>query len=304
MIPANKVSVAAVVVTYNRRVLLEQCLRTIRAQTRPLDQVVVINNGSTDGTEEWLETQNDLFIVHQANEGGAGGFYTGIKTAYEMEYDWIWCMDDDGIPEPDCLANLLAVGERGFHYVAPNLLDEKGVGHFERRFKMTRTDVVSFCGGPFNAILLSRDLVRAVGYPMRNFFIWGDEVEYCNRIVESGFPVVTVRNAIHHHKRTTIDYRTCKRGFYLVRNGIYCYRLFQGVFRSKTVYLMGRSFETMRFIFGSLVHFNFRQVGAALYGFMHGWVDPLYESQEQCSWWGLEKATRNDLNAEYNAESG
>ena len=40
-------------------------------------------------------------------------------------------MDDDGIPAPDCLDKLLSTGRLGFHYVAPNLIDENGASHFD-----------------------------------------------------------------------------------------------------------------------------------------------------------------------------
>ncbi|RZK13649.1 MAG: glycosyltransferase, partial [Hymenobacter sp.] len=76
-------TVAAVVVTFNRLADLKKCLDTLREQTRPLDTIFVINNGSTDGTDEWLATQPDLRVTTQANLGGAGGFATGIDTAYK-----------------------------------------------------------------------------------------------------------------------------------------------------------------------------------------------------------------------------
>ena len=102
-----KQTVAAVVVTYNRIKLLKECIQSIRTQTRMPEEVIVVNNNSTDGTLEWLNEQKDLTVITQQNLGGAGGFHTGIKTAYEKGYDWVWCMDDDGLPEINALKNLL-----------------------------------------------------------------------------------------------------------------------------------------------------------------------------------------------------
>ncbi len=87
--------IAAVVVTFNRLELLKQCVQSLRNQTLKLDEILIINNSSTDGTLEWLNQQNDLTILTQENSGSAGGQYTGIKTAYEKGYDWILCTDDD-----------------------------------------------------------------------------------------------------------------------------------------------------------------------------------------------------------------
>ena len=57
--------VIAVVVTYNRQALLSECIAALRKQSRPLDSILVINNGSTDTTEEWLKQQSDVFLSHK-----------------------------------------------------------------------------------------------------------------------------------------------------------------------------------------------------------------------------------------------
>jgi GT2 family glycosyltransferase len=91
--------IAVVLVTYNRLYLLKECLTSLRKQTYKPDKIIIINNDSTDGTTDWLDEQTDLEVIHQANLGGAGGFYTGIKLAYEQGFDFIWVMDDDVEPE-------------------------------------------------------------------------------------------------------------------------------------------------------------------------------------------------------------
>ena len=94
--------IIAVVVTYNRLSLLKRNLDCLR-QNKPLSSIIVVNNGSTDGTAEWLAEQQDVMVLTQANVGGSGGFYTGIQHACQCGADWIWCMDDDVFPRPDCL---------------------------------------------------------------------------------------------------------------------------------------------------------------------------------------------------------
>lgn len=94
-----KNNICAVVVTYNRIKLLKECIDSLRKQTIILDGIIVVNNNSNDGTKEWLALQNDISAIHQENLGGAGGFYNGIKSAYNKGYNWIWCMDDDCLPD-------------------------------------------------------------------------------------------------------------------------------------------------------------------------------------------------------------
>lgn len=101
--------VAAVIVTYNRLEKLKTVLRTVRAQTTPPDWIVVIDNASNDGTKEFLAAQDDpaLDVTRlEENTGGAGGFATGTKRAYDLGADLFWLMDDDCYPEPEALERL------------------------------------------------------------------------------------------------------------------------------------------------------------------------------------------------------
>ena len=101
--------IAAVVVTYNRCDCLKQCVPALKAQT-VLSDIIIVDNGSTDGTKAYLDTlAKDITVIHQDNLGGAGGFYTGTKYAFDKGYDWIWMMDDDGLPDKFQLENLISV---------------------------------------------------------------------------------------------------------------------------------------------------------------------------------------------------
>ncbi len=130
--------ICAVVVTYNRKDLLLECLDSILKQTYPLHAIYIIDNASTDGTpvllkkkgyikeilqpiDYPLESESKMFMSAKDNKnelkihyvrihkniGGAGGFYEGVKRGYEKGYDWLWLMDDDAEPEKDCLKILL-----------------------------------------------------------------------------------------------------------------------------------------------------------------------------------------------------
>ena len=99
--------VAAVVVTYNRIDLLKQCVEALLKQKYPCD-ILLVNNNSVDGTEEWaLELVNKFDnIKYQntgANLGGAGGFNYGMRWAVEAGYEFVWVMDDDCLPKENCL---------------------------------------------------------------------------------------------------------------------------------------------------------------------------------------------------------
>jgi rhamnopyranosyl-N-acetylglucosaminyl-diphospho-decaprenol beta-1,3/1,4-galactofuranosyltransferase len=107
----RKNSVGAVVVTYNRRHLLERVIDSLSAQSRPVDHIYIVDNASTDGTEEYLSTlqvAKKISIQRMpTNTGGSGGFSHGMKWAFDEGHEWIWLMDDDLLPAVDCLDKLL-----------------------------------------------------------------------------------------------------------------------------------------------------------------------------------------------------
>ena len=97
--------ICAIVVTYNRLELLKMTIERLLNQTRKLDEIIIINNASTDGTKEFLDGMKDKVTVKtlSKNLGGAGGFSEGIKFAYEKGHDYFWIMDDDTIAESNSL---------------------------------------------------------------------------------------------------------------------------------------------------------------------------------------------------------
>ena len=101
-------SVAAVVLAYSRYELLQQLIAALRAQSHRPDEIIVINQGSRADIAEWLAAQTDLTVVRQENKGSAGGFCTGIEESLRRGHAWTWIFDDDGIPEPTALEELVS----------------------------------------------------------------------------------------------------------------------------------------------------------------------------------------------------
>ena len=206
--------ITAVVVTYNRRELLMRCIEHLRKQTVRLDNIIVVNNGSTDGTAEWFDSQTDLQVIHQENVGGSGGFYRGIQQAYDDGYDWIWCMDDDVYPEPDCLENLLKQDDENVGILCPLRKRDGQVFVSEvRRFNLSNPfkslhvnslkpedikgkDYVTIEGIAFEGPLIKREVVRQIGLPNKDLFLLYDDSDYGYRAVLAGYQIRLVTKAV------------------------------------------------------------------------------------------------------------
>ncbi len=207
--------IAAVVVTRNRLALLQECLAALRAQTRQVDEIIVIDNASDDGTREYLAAQSDLTAIHQGNLGGAGGFHRGIKEAYRAGHDWFWLMDDDTIPTPDALEKLCETPgfrDESAGYLGSVVRWTDGNLHKMNMVSAHRGDsgiawydtILSDKCVPseistFVSVLVNRRAVAKVGLPLKEFFIWSDDVEYTHRISRV-FPCFHVLDSVAVHK--------------------------------------------------------------------------------------------------------
>jgi rhamnopyranosyl-N-acetylglucosaminyl-diphospho-decaprenol beta-1,3/1,4-galactofuranosyltransferase len=206
--------VIAVVVTYNRQFLLAQCIAALRKQTCKIDTILVINNGSTDNTEAWLRSQPDLEFITQENVGGAGGFYTGIKTGFEKSFSWIWLMDDDGYPKEDALEMLLEGDDEELCLRNCSVINKEDKKSFVwKTGKYASIDevqdtLIKNVAHPFNGTLLHRKIIERVGFPNPNLFLWGDETEYFYRIIgKNKIPYYTKANSIHYHPASAYSYK-------------------------------------------------------------------------------------------------
>jgi GT2 family glycosyltransferase len=202
--------VCAVVVTYNRKVLLRQCLLALESQTRRPDAILVVDNRSTDGTGAML-SKEFAHLSHlrlPVNTGGAGGFHEGMKWAYQRGFDWIWVMDDDVEAMPEALATLLEFRTLS-EFIHPRRVNDKGepfswegvLDPTTGDKKAFGTDIsfengrpwISVNYGCFEGALIHRRIVKLIGLPDKRFFMQGDDAIY-------GFEASRHTNVIYINK--------------------------------------------------------------------------------------------------------
>ena len=236
--------IIAVVVTYNRLSLLKRNIACLK-KNKPVHSIIVVNNGSTDGTKEWLAGQEGLIVINQQNVGGSGGFYVGINEAYQFGADWIWCMDDDVFPRPDCLEQMLLYTEnKSLGIMAPrrlidgcvytndfltyNLTNPFSSMYKGRLSKMHIDEPIEISGTAFEGLFVKREVVETIGLPNKDLFIFCDDTDYCLRAVQAGFKILYVPMALMDKEKFFSEDSWAERNkkkkwkrFYQIRNSTY-----------------------------------------------------------------------------------
>lgn len=276
----NPENITAIIVTFNRLELFKQVLERVQNQTIKVGRIIVVNNGSSDGTIEWLAKQNGIMVINQENVGSSGGQYTGIKTAFDLGAEWIWTMDDDVAPRLNCLEEFIAnieneksiVGAKKI-VVQDNSIPQcdtmklnltnpifsiwKELIPNEKLAEMNGTVPVESL--TFECVMFNRLLVEKVGLPAFNFFIYGDDTEYFIRAFKNGFNQKLVLSAVLDRLLPFADFRLQFdwKHFYIIRNTIAIDVLHASLlvrlirpFRTLLVWLrLSSSFENVKIVF-------------------------------------------------------
>jgi rhamnopyranosyl-N-acetylglucosaminyl-diphospho-decaprenol beta-1,3/1,4-galactofuranosyltransferase len=237
-------SVAAVIVTYNRKDLLLEALAAVRAQRRQPDSVIVVDNASTDGTAAAVAAgaPSAKLVTLDRNYGGAGGFAYGMAVALASGADLIWLMDDDTVPEPDALHAMLQARD-GYRPAQPTLLASRVVWTDGRAHPMNTPRAKPFAGraeraaaqaagcvpirsASFVSILVDAAVCRQRGLPVADFFLWNDDFEFTTRLLRGNRGLLCPASVVVHKtaKFGSTSTDPGERFFYEVRNKIWTLR--------------------------------------------------------------------------------
>ena len=245
--------IAALILTYNRKELLSECISAILHQEKIVPDIIVIDNDSNDGTKESLRALIDakkiFYFNTGSNLGGAGGFQYGIRKGVQLGYEYLWIMDDDCIPSATALVELVTASKRTglFGFLSSKVLWRDGsvCKMNVQREKLTKNvkdfspgQIKSVAMASFVSLFIPTDIVKKVGLPIKEFFIWTDDWEFTRRISRE-YPCYLVTNSVVTHKskmniKADIAHETIDRldrFDYLYRNDVVLYRRegFRGV---------------------------------------------------------------------------
>jgi GT2 family glycosyltransferase len=244
--------VVAVVVTWNRRDLLEESLAALRAQSLPPAAIVVVDNASTDGTSDLLDAEHgDLDVVHLTrNTGGAGGFAAGVERALTHEPELVWLLDDDTVPTPTAAEELAdawstypvptggkpavlasrVVWTDGRDHPMNTPRTKPGASRAERQ-AAAAVGCLPIRSASFVSIMCDADVVRERGLPVADYFLWNDDFEYTTRLLRGRAGLYCPASVVVHKTRTfgSTDADPGERFFYEVRNKVWMFTRSKGL---------------------------------------------------------------------------
>lgn len=194
--------VAAVVPTLNRVGDLRRLVEALHDQTLAPDWVIVVDNGSTDGTGDYLSAQAGLTPVRPgANLGAPGGFDRGMREGFARGARWAWLLDDDCLPDREALECLMArIDEEGAADVGGAVPTVRfgdgrgetgwlwgtraagGSGQSPNVPAGGRAPAAEVDWAPFAGLLLEREACQRAGPVRTDFVLWHADVEYCLRL--------------------------------------------------------------------------------------------------------------------------
>lgn len=245
------IDVCAVVVTYNRLELLKDAVSSLKKQDYPCD-ILVIDNGSNDGTKEYLDREVGVSVIHQDNVGGAGGFFTGMKRACELGYKFVWIMDDDVIPERDALSAIVkdyefissreevgficsqVLSEKGFTANVPKIDMSPNETGYADWAKYLEKGIIRVKAATFVSVFIPCKRIFELGLPYKDYFIWGDDTEYTQRLsTKYGCFMTGNSHIVHRRIGGSLDIRNINNPYRIkmfrkyIRNNIHNHVLYE-----------------------------------------------------------------------------
>ena len=200
--------IAVVIVTFNRCDELVKTISAIQNQGILENDIIVINNNSTDNTKNILDSNyKNIQSIHlNENIASAGGFSKGMQTAFEKGYDWVWLFNDDSRPVEDSLKSILThlnsdKIQIGLLKIANKDENNKAVLLYWNGVRkpvsvdvsneIVQTDLITFDG-----CIISKKTIEKIGYCDPLYFMGTYEFDYCLKAKDAGIGVYTLPNGL------------------------------------------------------------------------------------------------------------
>ncbi|MCS7213904.1 MAG: hypothetical protein NZ927_06795 [Candidatus Calescibacterium sp.] len=232
-------------------------------QALPPSKIVVVDNSL--GKTKFPNLKELEVIVPRENLGSAGGYAAGISRCLEhKECEFIFSSDDDVLYEKNALFEL-----------RKKILELKDAGAVRCAWKGYSGETKEVHSSVWTGVLMKKDVVQKIGLPMKDFFLYGDDVEYFLRMRKHGFKVYIVNQA--QYLKREKDMRT-KKGIYLDPSRLY-YAFRNEIYIGKK-YDKKIAIKSIGYFIKNLPFMNRKSIFASLEGIKDGILGNLGKNQK------------------------
>lgn len=210
----NSILVSIIIVNWNGMHFLDNCLRSLRKQSYKPFEIIVVDNGSNDGSLDFLRKNYPevRVIANNFNKGFAGGNNDGIRAA---KGELLAFLNNDTVTHPEWLHHLVRViqsspkvaGVCGKIYSLDD--PDRVIFTMPKINPLTggalwvtvdqREHPVDYLSG--NAMMIKRSVIEEVGGMDEEYFAYYEETDWCARIIRAGYEMIYVPDAIIWHKQ-------------------------------------------------------------------------------------------------------
>jgi hypothetical protein len=216
--------VAVIVLTWNNKQLTAECLDALRKSNYPRYSTVLVNNGSTDDSQDFLSKRYPWATIHELkqNAGYPGGTNAGIKFVLSREKpDYFFFLSNDVIVDPECIAALVAQGEKAadigalspkaYFFDAPRTIACAGgeLSFFRGSLMIGRGSPdtpqlniprqISFVNGC--AFMMRRSTLEKIGFMDESLYGYSEDTDWSFKVRAQGFRAFYVPAAkVWHHE--------------------------------------------------------------------------------------------------------
>ncbi len=219
-----------------------------------IDQLVIVNNNSNDGTKEFLDSLNlninSVKIFHlEENTGGSGGFHYGLNYMKDLDLDWLYLSDDDAFPESTLFATfkrrVLGVGNAHISAICSSVINNGKYDLTHRKYlsikcltiKFLPTKLEDYENKEFEIDLFSyvgtfinNEMLTANNLPEKDYFIFYDDTEHALQLRELGKILCWPELKVVHNTSEKADYGKNWKQFYGTRNRLHAIKKHFGIF--------------------------------------------------------------------------
>jgi len=234
--------VTIVVLNYNGRVDTLACLASLRRLRYPSYRVLVVDNGSRDGSvaavrEAYPEVE---VIACGGNLGFAAGNNLGVRQALQDRAEYVLLLNNDTVVDPTLLDRLVdacerdprigATGPKIYYFDRPTVIWSAGGNIDWRRGRTSMRGLDCEDDGRFDspsdvdfvtgcALLVRRAALQSAGLLDERFGMYYEETEWCVRIARAGWRITFVPQGLVWHKiRPAAQAQSARIIYYMTRN--------------------------------------------------------------------------------------